>query len=317
MHWIAFSYSLPAKSSSPRVSVWRQLKRVGAISPVSGAHILPANDTCLETFGWLAQQVRQAGGDALVMHVEEFHGLTDQALVTLFHQARQEAYAAVDEKLTLLAQNVHQDMPDKERQAALDGLDGLQQQYADIARIDYFNSPEKRQLAARLERLRQALLDQTRHPVEIARVGIEPYRDRSWVTRPHPHVDRLACAWLIRRYINPHAQIRYGTPPTPDEVAFDMPDAEFSHRGEFCTFEVMLQTLDLDDAALRTVAEIVHEIDLRDRMYLRAESSGIDAVLRGWQQLGLPDSEMETQAITLFEGLYVAVAEHTPQDADP
>jgi hypothetical protein len=121
-------------------------------------------------------------------------------------------------------------------------------------------------------------------------------------------VDRLACAWLIRRYVDPQANIRYGATPAPDEIAFDMPNTEFSHRGDLCTFEVMLQILDLDDPVLQTVSEIIHEIDLRDRMYLRTETSGIDAVLRGWQLLELPDSEMEARAIALFEGLYVALA---------
>ena len=308
MNWLVFSYSLPSKSSSPRVSVWRQLKRAGAISPVSGAYILPANDLCAETFSWLAQQVRQAGGDALVMQVERFHDLTDQALITRFHQARQENYTAIKEKLTLLDAAIHRDISAQERLAIKDELDGLQQHYTDIARIDYFDSPDKLRLAARLERLRQRLLNQTRPPLEIVHVGIEPYRDKRWVTRPRPFVDRLACAWLIRRYINPQANIRYSATPTPEEIAFDVPNAEFSHRGELCTFEVMLQILDLDDPALQAIAEIVHNIDLQDKLYLRPETSGIDAVLQGWQRTELPDGEMETRGINLFEGLYVALA---------
>ena len=308
MNWLVFSYSLPSKSSSPRVSVWRQLKRVGAISPVSGAYILPDNDACTETFNWLAQQVRQANGQALVMVVEKFQDLTDQTLITLFNQARQGNYATIDEKVTLLAEVIHQDMSDQERLAAKDELDGLQQQYADIARIDYFVSPDKVRLAAQLKHLRQTLLNQTRLPVEIPHAGIEPYQDKRWVTRPCPSVDRLACAWLIHRHVNPQGNIRYGATPDPDEIAFDMPNAEFSHRGELCTFEVMLQILDLDDPVLQTVAEIVHDIDLRDKLYLHPETSGIDAVLNGWQHIGLPDSEMETRGLTLFEGLYVALA---------
>jgi len=311
LNWVVFSYSLPSKLSSPRVSVWRQLKHVGAISPVSGAYILPADDACTETFGWLAQQVREAGGEALVMHVKEFQGLSDQALITLFHQARQENYATIDETLTLLAQGMAQPMDAQELPTVKDKLDRVQQQYEAIARIDYFDSPEKTRLAAWLRRLRQTLQNQTRSPVEIARAGIEAYRDKRWVTRPRPYVDRLACAWLIRRYVNPQANIRYGATPAQDEIAFDTPNAQFSHRGDLCTFEVMLQILDLDDPVLQTVSEIIHEIDLSDRMYPRAEASGVGAVLRGWQLLELPDSEMEARAIALFEGLYVALAENS------
>ena len=308
VRWVVFSYSLPSKSSSPRVSVWRQLKRVGAISPVGGAYVLPAYDPCTEALGWLAQQVRQAGGEALVMHVEKFEGLADQALIALFHQARQEDYAPIDERVTRLAQVVRRETSAQERLAVKDELDRLQRQYAEITRIDYFESLEKGRLAARLARLRQELLAGTRFPVEIARAGIDPYRDKRWVTRPRPHVDRLACAWLIRRYVNPRAAIRYGAAPAPDEVAFDMPDAEFSHRGVLCTFEVMQRTLDLDDPALQAVAEIVHEIDLRDGVHVRPETSGVDALLRGWQLADLPDREMEARGMDLFDGLYVAFA---------
>jgi hypothetical protein len=126
------------------------------------------------------------------------------------------------------------------------------------------------------------------------------------VTRPHPHVDRLACAWLIRRFVNPRAQIRYSETPEPGEVAFDMPGAEFQHRGHLCTFEVMLKAFGLDDPALRAIAEIVHEIDLRDGRSARPEIAGVDAILTGW--LVLEDAEREAHGIALFEGLYVALS---------
>jgi hypothetical protein len=313
MNWIVFSYSLPAKSSSPRVSVWRQLKRLGAISPVGGVYVLPAREPCDEAFGWLAQQVRQASGQALVMRVDQFEGLADPELVALFGRARQEDYAAVDEQVARLEVALRASGSGQERRSLKDELDRLQGQHADVARIDYFESPPKVELAVRLARLRQALLAGTLTPVDILPMAIDAYRDRRWVTRPRPHVDRLACAWLIRRYVHPQAAIRYAADPEPGEVAFDMPGAEFSHRGELCTLEVMARAFGLEDAALLTIAEIVHEIDLRDGLYAHPETSGVDALLRGWQAAGLPDKEVEARGLDLFDGLYAAFAGRVPE----
>jgi hypothetical protein len=114
----------------------------------------------------------------------------------------------------------------------------------------------------------------------------------------------LACAWLIRRFINAHAEIRYSTAPLPEEVAFDMRDGQFSHLGNLCTFETMIMAFGLDDPAMKAVAEIVHEIDLRDGRYVRSEVPGIDTVLRGW--MSRPDAEREALGHALFDGIYQA-----------
>jgi hypothetical protein len=128
------------------------------------------------------------------------------------------------------------------------------------------------------------------------------------VTRPRPHVDRLACIWLIRRFINPTAAIRYSLTPEPDEVAFDMRDGEFGHRGNLCTFETMVATFALEEPSLHTMGEIVHEIDLRDGRYTRPETAGVDAVLKGWLLASFSDAALEAHGVALFEGLYTALA---------
>ena len=97
MSWVVFSYSLPsAGRSSPRVAVWRRLRAVGAIVPKGGVHVLPARDDCVEAFQWLAQEVEQAKGDALLFRVERFEGLSDAQLIELFQEARKRDYDALD-----------------------------------------------------------------------------------------------------------------------------------------------------------------------------------------------------------------------------
>ena len=133
------------------------------------------------------------------------------------------------------------------------------------------------------------------------------------MTRPRPHVDRLACAWLIRRFVDPQAEIRYAAQAEEGEVSFDMRNAEIGHRGGLCTFETMLAAFGLaEDAALAAVAEIVHEIDLRDGAGARPEIPGIDAALRGWSAAGWTDAELERHGIALFEGLYLALQQMPP-----
>jgi hypothetical protein len=308
MHWVVLCYSLPSKtSSSPRVTLWRRLRRLGAISPAGGAYILPAREECVEAFQWLVQEIRLAQGDALLMHVEHFDGLSDAQLIELFHAARQEEYTELDAQAAVLEQAI----PAAPELDALDGVRGelekLRRRHADIARVDYFATSEGTQLASRLARIAQALAPLSPGERRVAPAALSAYRDRCWVTRPRPHVDRLACIWLIRRFIDPDAIIRYASAPESDEVGFDMAGGMFGHQGQFCTFETMVRAFGLDDEALRIIAEIVHAIDLRDGRSTRPEIAGIDAVLHGWLQADLADEERERAGVALFEGLYQAL----------
>jgi hypothetical protein len=311
MNWIVFSYSLPSQASTPRVTLWRRLRRLGAISPTGSVYILPARDECVEAFQWLAQEIRQAEGEALVMHVPQFEGVNDGQLIALFNQARQEEYEEIAMQLGDLERQIEAGDEATALRDWQSTLHKLQKQHAEVARIDYFQSPQGTAVAAQLNRISQKLLPDDRAESPITKATLAQYQDSQWVTRPRPHVDRLACAWLIRRYLNPDAVIRYSQAPEPDEVAFDMEGATFSHQGNLCTFEVMIRAFALDEAALFLMAEIVHEIDLRDGRYQRPETSGIDATLRGWLLAGLPDSELEAHGVALFDGLFAALSQST------
>ncbi len=309
MTWVVFSYSLPSQSrSSPRVALWRRLRRLGAISPAGGVQVLPARDECVEAFQWLAQEIRQTQGDAVVMRVEQFEGLTDQQLIALFHAACQEDYAEIEAEAAELEKTIRAKRKATERAQAGERLNKLRRRHADIARVDYFDCPDGARVAARLDRIKQTLFPDKTLPADVAQASIAEYRNKRWVTRPRPHVDRLACAWLIRHFINPAAVIRYAAQPAPDEIAFDMEAAQFGHQGNRCTFETMRLAFGLDDPGLRALAEIVHEIDLRDGQYVRPETEGVDAILRGWLLAGLSNADLEAHGVALFEGLYAALS---------
>jgi hypothetical protein len=306
MEWITFCYSLPSKEgSSPRVTLWRRLRRLGALSIAGGVQILPSNDECLESFQWLAQEIRTANGEAAVMRVTQLTGMTDQQLIARFCTARAEDYREVEVNILELKQTVEgENKPDLSD--ARDRLVKLRRQYVNIAQIDYFDCPEGKRVAALLETLEQVVVPGVPAAVTVSQVDITQYRGKSWVTRPHPFVDRLSCVWLVRKFIDPGANISYAGVPAPDEVAFDMDGGQFGHRGNLCTFETMKLAFALDDPALRAIAEIVHEIDLHDDRYAWPEIAGIETVLRGWAKAEYSDSEMEQKGIGLFEGLYMA-----------
>src|ERR671930_1868166 len=113
----------------------------------------------------------------------------------------------------------------------------------------------------------------------------EEYRGRTWVTRTGIKIDRMASAWLIRKFIDPQARFKFvpakGYAPLEGELRFDMFEAEFTHEGDLCTFEVLVARLGLDDRALVPIAQIVHDIDLKDSKFDRPETAGIDRLIAG------------------------------------
>jgi hypothetical protein len=265
----------------------------------------------VEAFQWLAQEVQQAKGEALVIHVEQFEGLGDPQIIELFRAARQQEYAEIEvqaDELEKTMQPVASSQLDLENQQRLkEAIAKLRKRYSEILRIDFFDCPEATQVAAQLLRLEQALSIK-KTDVNLFPATIAAYQNQCWVTRPRPFVDRLACAWFIRRFINPDAVIRYSLQPEPDEIAFDMKEGEFGHQGNLCSFETMMLRFSLNKPGLDAIAEIVHELDLRDGQYLHPEAAGIETILRGWLLAGLSDQELEARGINLFEGLYMALS---------
>jgi hypothetical protein len=240
------------------------------------------------------------------MRVEQFEDISEQQLVALFHAARQEEYAVLEQEALVLEQSINQPMAAEEQARPQETLAKLRRRYKEIAQIDYFHCPAGVKIAAQLARIAQALAAVDAVIMPVASVTLAAYRDTRWVTRTRPHVDRLACAWLIRRFINPHASIRYAPTPASNETAFDMSEGAFSHHGPLCTFETMVQAFGLQEPGLQILGELVHEIDLRDGRFLHPETAGVEAILNGWLLAGLSDEELEVRGTALFEGIYLA-----------
>ncbi|MFN8656844.1 MAG: chromate resistance protein [Candidatus Obscuribacterales bacterium] len=308
MSWLVFTYSLPSSArSSPRVTIWRRLNRLGAISPRGGVHILPDREDCMESFQWLTKEVQQQKGDCLFMRVEAFEGLTDQDLIALFQEKSDKEYSELEESLAELEKK-RKSPEDSDEAARLHvEIEKLRKRHSEMSRTDFFDAPGGARIASRLARL-ERMLGSTAVQPEVARVSIDDFQNKVWVTRPRPHVDRLGCAWLIRRFIDEDAKIKYSNKPTKQEVAFDMKEGgTFGHVGNLCTFETMMLAFDLSEPGLQTVAEIVHEIDLRDSRYLHPETAGVDSILKGWLLKDFSDEQLESHGLALFDGLHADI----------
>ncbi len=298
-NWLLLLYALPARKGSSRVSLWRQLKKTGAVALKTSTYILPDEPQHRERFQWLAQQVREGGGDATLIYATDIEGTSDEEIVRMFNAVRAEEYAAfVAEVETFIGANRR-----KAGETSGAELERFATRFQEIRQLDYFNAPPAEEARMQLERARTLHSKKVRAP---GKLSSKRFVGRAWLTRPRPEIDRVGSAWLIRRFIDPKARFVFASDPKkhPDALPFDMADVEFSHHGDDCTFETLVKRFDLDDSALRQIAEMVHVADIDDGKYARTEAIGIDRVLKGWGRLGLSDDALLVKGGECFDALY-------------
>ena len=298
---------VPPHPSSLRVRVWRRLRSLGAVPLKRSAYLLPDTPDRYEDFQWLAQEIQREGGDATLMRVQQIENMSETDVLRLFHEPRDADYRAMAVRYRKLLQTA-------DRKSAAGGarvrdeLGRLAKEHQRIHEIDFFGAPG----GAEVRRLEEALSMRTRRPENARREEPRPtldlgtLRGRRWVTRPRPQVDRIASAWLIKRFIDPQATFVFADPAAfpADAIPFDAPNVELSHHGEDCTFETLVKRARLRDRRLVRLAEIVHEADLRDGKYAHDEARGIDAAIRALLAASPDDQQVLAHGTLLFEGLY-------------
>jgi hypothetical protein len=293
---------MPAKRASERVQVWRKLKRHGALPLRSAGYVLPNNATNQERFEWLAAAIRKYKGEASVVQVHAIDDLPSEALIQRFVEARSRDYEALIREL----QKVRPTFAGSSNHVAR-----IRNRMREIAEIDFFNSP----LRGRAETLLDRFDSVNRLPLEKnprSRTKKE-YLDRAWITRPRPGIDRVSSAWLIRKFIDPKAKFLFASDPRqhPQAVPFDMfqQAGGFGHRGEDCTFETLRKEFCIRERRVTAIAQIIHDADLSDGKFGRAEGLGLDRVLIGWAQQGISDEELLRRGMELISGLYDSLPE--------
>jgi hypothetical protein len=301
--WLFFLFNLPGTRASERVKVWRRLKKFGALQLKTSAYVLPDEPTHYERFQWLGKEVVDMGGEATLARVAELEGMPRAAVVALFNDARSKDYDEVAEALSALIKDR------KARKANPDAfviqLQKLKGRFQEIQAIDYFQCSRGEDVQMLLQKA-AAFEAPTKKSVAAKRLQVGDYKGKLWLTRPRPEIDRVGSAWLIRKFIDPEARFTFAETPTaqPAAVPYDMLDVEFSHHGDCCTFETLIDQFGIRDRTARILAELIHDADLEDDKFHRVEGFGVERIFKGWAKQGLSDQEILAKGCDCFDGLY-------------
>jgi hypothetical protein len=315
MRWLMLLVSLPPTPTRHRVGVWRKLKRMGAVNLRGSAWILPENSETTELFQWLVQEVQSFGGGATLLRVDGIETMSDEEATALFNRARGEEYEVVKRGCREILARLDRLGPGP--RGSLDQfrgkLEGLRRELDRIQTIDYFRAPAGNGVRALWETAAKRLRKVEAWPSPAVRTGRRraklPPPGSKWVTRPRPHIDRLASAWLIKRFLDPTATFGFADRADASKkgIPFDVLGAEFGHHGEDCTFETLVKRFGVKDRRLRAMAEIVHEADLHDGKFARTEAQGIDLAVSGLVAATPGDDDLLDRGMTLFDGIYVTL----------
>ena len=270
----------------------------------SSAYLLPDSPDRYEQFQWLAQEIQRDGGDATLLRVDRIENMQEPDVVRQFQEARNHDYAALAERYRKLLKGRGPRLTEE--------LARLAREMARITEIDFFEAPGRREVERAREAVEERIASGRGRPAGTAPpLDLAALKGRRWVTRPRPHVDRIASAWLIKRFVDPAAEFVFAPPDQipADAIPFDMAGVEFGHHGEDCTFETLLRRTGLRDRKLAVLAEIVHEADIKDQKFAREEARGIDLALRALLSAIKDDHEALAQGMTLFDGLYATAGE--------
>ena len=309
--WVLFMPSIPPKPASLRVKIWRRLRAIGAVGMRGAVYVLPNREECVELFEWVARELREAGGQASLCEGHFFDDGTDEDIERRLIEARDADYTELATAARALAKKLQGKRLAPERLPALaDEHAKLVRRLGEIVAIDFANAPGRGTVEGLLASLARAL-PRAGEPEQGGALEVMPRpRGATWVTRTGVHVDRIASAWLIRRFIDPQARLKFvpakGYEPLAGELRFDMFEAEFTHIGDRCTFEVLVGRMGLDDAALIAIGEIIHDLDLHDSKFGRDETAGFRAAIDGICTGTRDDEQRIAAASPMLDGIYTS-----------
>jgi hypothetical protein len=309
--WLLLVHQLPAKPSNLRVRTWRRLQQLGAVAVKQAVYALPDSPSAREDFEWLKTEIEAAGGQASVFAADAVDTWSNDELADEFRRAREQDYRALsgDIERALTAAS-RKRAPRRSRRAAGRIVDAVRRRLIAIEAIDFFGSAGRDRAATLVSDLQRALTGSQESVAAGAAASerSDSFRARMWVTRPRPGIDRMGSAWLIKRFIDRDARFAFADQPprSDDAVPFDMFGVEFSHRGEWCTFETLVHTFGIADAAVDRLAAIVHDLDLKDHRFGAPDAATVGAMVEGLQALQADDHALLEQGMTMFAALYLS-----------
>ena len=294
--------------------------RAGAVQLKGSVYVLPDNREHEEFFQWLSGEISGMGGEAAFIRADRVETMSEEEIVALFERRKAMDYRRLGEAIGVMEDKIAGALQGGRAVAAKalrSGIAKLERDFEETRRTDFFASAAGRDLGTRIERAQGALNElaaaaqRAPRSAEIPLRDPDAYRARRWVTRRDPFIDRMASAWLIRKFIDPAAA--FGFIDEEDvaaaaavTVAFDVRGGEFTHVDDLCTFEVLVRSFALKDPALAKVVEIVHDLDVKDDRYRRAEAAGVQEILEGVRRTAVDDDDSLERGMAVFEMLYSA-----------
>ena len=308
--WLLLFHQLPPKPAYLRVKVGRRLARIGAVALKNTVYALPSGASRVEDLQWVRREILDGGGDATIVEASFVEGLSDEEVRTLFREAREAEYEAIAEEVRGLTRRASPKGADK-----IEGeLTRLERRVEEIASRDFFGGGRERVDGA-LAALRRKL----RPEPSVKTPRAVPPKAATWVTRAGVHVDRIASSWLIKRFIDADGRFKFVSPtgyrPEKGELRFDMFEAEFSHEEDRCTFETLVRRFGIDVAGIEPIAEIVHDIDVKDGKFGREETAGVAAAVAGLALRHRADDERLAHGFELFDTLLAYFARRQRRSA--
>ena len=316
--WILFIHQIAQDAPNLRVKVWRDLKKYGAALFKNAIYVLPYTRDHEEILQWLCKHIKDNGSDASLFITESLDKKQDAEIVNTFNNLCGKEYIALSNVCDTILKTVEQiegteGITDSFTQDLKKRLNETIKNAEDLARIDFFNAPQKEPVSQKIQLIQQKLDGWTKTMKrEVSGIDktyqAKDYVGKKWVTRKDVYIDRMASAWLIRRFIDAKARFVFlpkSTDKMPkDAIPFDMYGSEFTHHGNDCTFETLIKAFGLEDAALQPVAEIVHDIDLKDNKYGRKEVEGVEQIINGLSQRLRNDNKLLEAGMEIFDALY-------------
>ena len=327
LQWLLFFYSIPATPVNNRVKIWRKLVKTGAVQLKGGVYILPFSEEHHEALQWMLAELPGLNGEGLLIQTDCIEPLGQQEIITLFNEQRRPQYQEIARKIDDYSgriSNLRKGGRDRKSTSLFRQYEKIHNEFQAIQQRDFFKLDLGQDLAARLGALRKQLEELT--AVDKGYKGsaatdlpsgrtINDFSGMTWLTRRRPFVDRLASAWLIRRFIDSEATFAFKDeadlkdPRGIREVSYDVRNGDFTHVEDLCTFEVLIRAFGLEDKGLAHLAGIVHDIDIKDGKFAAPEAPVIEMILKGIRNRALSDSETLDQGMAIFEALYLSITE--------
>lgn len=317
--WLLFFYSVPSKPVNNRIKIWRRLVKAGAVQLKGAVYILPYSDEHYEFLQWLVSEVTSLKGDASFLIAGKVETMTDREVIDLFDQQREADCRNIQRELEGLERRVNS----IKKGAGAQNIKKLSEQFnkqlrafEEIKKIDFFSSKAGNDLKKRIKSIEGEIKIVSGFAIQEKKVmiipkRIEDYQGKTWVTRKKPFVDRMASAWLIKRFIDKNAVFRFIDEREMGDmdkncVTFDVRGGEITHMGNLCTFEVFATSFEIKNKAVKKISELVHELDMKDDRYKSPEAKGIEDILLGIRKTAKNDSEALEKGMYVFEMLYVS-----------